>query len=164
MKKVIFGYKSWGTKHSIDFEIHADINRELTDNDHWNIREYADKMIKALMEETIKLDPNSKLVAEQDKKDILSLFGDRSIFVDEIPNGYCSEYCCKHLPWFIVTTKKGRIKIGWRKRVIHIDWEDSIIKEDADTLFPDEDVTKFGKGIHAWGLDKAKEYIDILLK
>lgn len=162
MKKLLYGYKGIG-KYNIELEILVDVGREFTNKDERNIQETADQIISDLMEETYNLDPQNKIDAENDKTEILSIFGDRVILVEEIPNGYCSRYCCKHLPWFIVTTTKGKIKLGWRKRVIQIEWEDSIIPEDAETLFPDEDVTKFGKGIHAWGIDKAKEYINKLL-
>ena len=93
----------------------------------------------------------------------MNLFGSETIYVEEIPNGYCNRYCCKHLPWFVVTTKVGRITIGWRKRVINIDWEGSAITKKANELFPQEDVTKGDKLIHAWGYEKAKEYIGVLL-
>ena len=162
MKKLLFGYKAWG-KYKIELEINADLGREFTEKDERNAREHAEKLIDSLMEETYALDPTNKEIADKEREEILGLFGDRAIFVQELPNGYCSSYCCKHLPWFDVTTNKGRIKIGWRKRVIQIDWENSIIQEDAKTLFPDEDVTRFDKVIHAWGLEKAKEYIDKLL-
>ena len=65
-----------------------------------------------------------------------------NIFVEEIPNGYCNEPCCSRLPWFIVTTPVGHIKIGWRKRVINIDWTNTLQKKNGHELFPNEDVTK----------------------
>ena len=85
------------------------------------------------------------------------------IFVEEIPNGYCHDACCRHLPWFIVTTEVGRFKIGWRKRVINIDWSETIGTEPSNSLFPEEDVTKGEKYIHAWSVEKAKEYIDKII-
>jgi hypothetical protein len=163
MKKSVYTYKGVG-KYNVDIELLLDIGRELNDNDHLTIRFGIEKIIHGLLEESIKLNPEAKKNADDEKNGIISLFGDRAIYVEEIPNGYCNEYCCKHLPWFIVTTTKGRIKIGWRKRVIDINWADSRIQEHADTLFPDEDTTKYHRGIHAWGLDKAKEYINILLQ
>lgn len=162
MKQNLYSYKAWGS-HNIDLEILVDVGRELTENDMKVGRKVAEILVNGLLEESINLDPKSKEAADKERAEILGLFGDRAIFVDNIPNGYCSQYCCKHLPWFIVTTTKGRIKIGWRKRVISIEWEDSIIPDDAETLFPNEDVTKFNKGIHAGSLDKAKAYIDKLL-
>ena len=79
-----------------------------------------------------------------------------------IPNEYCS--CEKCASWFIVSTPDGDIKIGWRKRVINIEWLENykVFKETFDS----EDVTRgFGKygdnsrSIHAWNIDKAKEYL-----
>ena len=162
MKKILYGNKSWG-KYNIDLEITADVNREFTESDYRKVSRLGEQIVEALMEETYNLDPANKIAGEKEREEILSVFGDRAIFVEEIPNGYCSQYCCKHLPWFIVTTSKGRIRIGWRKRVILIDWIDSIIPDMSEKLFIDEDVTKFDKTIHAWGLEKAKEYIDKLL-
>lgn len=162
MKKVLYGYKSWG-KYNIDLEILVDVGREFTKTDERNASRIGEEIVSALMEETYNMDPQNKIDAEIERTQILSAFGNRAIFVEEIPNGYCSQYCCKHLPWFIVTTSKGKIRIGWRKRVILIDWCDSIIEGSSEELFPEEDVTKFDKTIHAWGIDKAKEYIDKLL-
>jgi hypothetical protein len=76
-----------------------------------------------------------------------------------------NEYCqCEHCAsWFIISTPDGDIKIGWRKRVINIEWLENY-KSFTET-FESEDVTKgFGKWgeekyIHAWGIEKAIEYI-----
>ncbi len=155
--------QSFGNTYKLELEIYIDAGRDLTDTDNYNIREVAKTIEKNILQESIRLNPQSAVEAAKEKKDILGLFEERIIFSEEIPNGYCNEYCCKHLPWFVVTTNKGRIKIGWRKSVINIDWSDSIIKEKAETIFPNENVTKGDYIIHAWGLEKAKEYINSLL-
>jgi len=80
----------------------------------------------------------------------------QAVYVREIPNEYWGEM---GEPWLIVTTEIGHVKIGWRKRVIEIDWSDTDIKSSAEDLFPDENVTKIDKMIHAWGYEKATEYI-----
>ena len=146
-----------------EMQILLDIGREFTDADKSNIRHIAGQLEKLIRQETLKFDPKSAVEAAESRAKLLELFDGHSIFVEEIPNGYCSEWCCKHLPWFVVTTKLGRITIGWRKRVISIEWKDSMIKKTAQELFEKEDVTKWDTGIHAWGYDKAKEYIKILL-
>jgi hypothetical protein len=93
------------------------------------------------------------------KKDLLNCFSDvGAIHVKEIPN----EYEQFGEPWFIITTRIGPIKIGWRKRVIAISWEDSDIVKIADDLFPDEDTTKYHRMIHAWSHEKAAEYLKVL--
>lgn len=78
-----------------------------------------------------------------------------------IPNGYHSGIY--NTPWFIVETEKGPIKIGWRKRVISISWKGSNITHNGDVLFKDENVTTWETGCHAWGEDKAVEYLRRLL-
>ncbi len=76
-----------------------------------------------------------------------------------IPNEYCPcDYCP---PWFIAETPWGKIKIGWRKRVIQIEWKDTQL--DLGELFATEEVTKNSWFIHAWGEEKAKEYLSKLL-
>lgn len=100
--------------------------------------------------------------AKVEKQQLLALFPEK-IFVEEIPNGYCHDWCCRHLPWFIVTTEIGHFKIGWRKRVIQIEWDKTIGTKTAEKLFPDESVTKGKKYIHAWNLEDAKKYISIII-
>jgi hypothetical protein len=165
MKESVFAYQGVGSYGRTDLEVLLDIGRPLTDNDNWAIRQCVEDLIKKLQAETIRLRPETKEEFENTKARLLQLFGNRAIFVETIPNGYCPcAICDQTSPWFIVTTDKGRIKIGWRKRVINIDWTDSQIKQTGDQLFPNEDVTKWETGIHAWGYEKAKEYLDVILK
>ncbi len=63
-----------------------------------------------------------------------------------------------------MTTPKGVITLGWRKRVLEIRWEGSDITQTAEELFPQEEVTKQGRMIHAWSYDKAREYIAVLFQ
>lgn len=129
-------------------------------------RRAADAIQKEVMRLIYKNSPKTAVATAKNREQIIDrVFGDLSIYVDEIPNGYCKEQCCEHLPWFIVTTKIGRIKIGWRKRVIEIDWEDTIeTTEFADNLFPGEDVTKGNKYIHAWSVEDAKRYVKTIME
>ena len=75
--------------------------------------------------------------------------------LDETPNLYCKCENCG--PWFVATTPLGAVVLGWRKRVIHIDW--SATGKDLLGLFQTEDVTKDEHSVHAWGPDKAVEYL-----
>lgn len=100
--------------------------------------------------------------------DLKGLF-DNPIYCKEIPNEYWgkdSGYGWSS-PWLLATTTKGVIKIGWRKRVINIDWSQSDVTKTAEELFPNESVTKGSysnpRFIHAWGYDKAKEYLNKIL-
>lgn len=163
MKQLAYSETSFGKYNSFAIQIFIDIERELSDDEGFMIGEYATEIKEKVLEKSNSLNPKCKLEAEKEKNDIISLFKGKDIFVEEIPNEYCSRYCCKHLPWFIVTTKKGRIKIGWRKRVIEINWLGSTIEQSSQSLFPNEDVTRFDQTIHAWSLEKAEEYINKLL-
>lgn len=124
--------------------------------------EAADKVTTEVRAAAIAQDPAALRRAADDKAALLGLFPCR-IFVDEIPNGYGQSWHNRHLPWFIVTTAIGRFKIGWRKRVIHIEWTETVGTKPAEALFADEDVTKADRVIHAWSLEKAKQYIDTIL-
>ena len=79
-----------------------------------------------------------------------------------IPNQYHSGLYDN--PWFIVETKWGPLMIGWRKRVISMDWTGSQINHNGDITFKDDEVTTWRTGVHAWGKDKAVEYLRILSK
>lgn len=122
----------------------------------------AEQVKAAVMAEIVKNSPAATKHAAEEKAQIISLFPD-GLLVEEIPNGYCSAWCCKHLPWFIVTTKVGRIKVGWRKRVIEIDWSQTRGTKTAAELFSEEKVTKGERLIHAWTADAAKEYVSAIL-
>lgn len=60
-------------------------------------------------------------------------------------------------PWIKFCTLGGMIKVGYRKRVINIDWSDT--KQHYRHLFEDEGVTLTDTYVHAWGKDKAIEYL-----
>ncbi len=92
--------------------------------------------------------------------------GFKDIRMESLPNEYCScDFCA---PWFSVNTEFGTIKVGWRKRVINIDWRlmeevlsesDELPQNSIISLFENEDVTKANTFIHAWGWDKAQDYL-----
>lgn len=69
----------------------------------------------------------------------------------DMPGAHC---------WWLVKTKAGMIKVGWRKRVIEISWKDTDIKK----IVTKDDVTKNETLVHAWTFDKAIEYLKELDK
>lgn len=93
---------------------------------------------------------------------LVDLVYDENPKFDLLSNGYCNRECCTHIPWFMFHTSDGDIKIGWRKRVISIEWQENFKPFNME-IFDDENVTKWGntgvRGIHAWGTDKAYEYL-----
>ncbi len=60
--------------------------------------------------------------------------------------------------WWFVKTDVGWIEIGWRKRVISINWEDTPIR----MFVTKDDVTKEEHYAHAWDNLKAVEYLKTL--
>lgn len=58
-------------------------------------------------------------------------------------------------PWWLVKTSAGLVHIGWRKRVISIDWADTTIRQ----AVTDDEVTKDETMVHAHSYAKAVEYM-----
>lgn len=153
-------YGQFAVEINVASSVSMDLNNERLMRAAGDAREL---VFQELSASAVNHDPAAKASAVKEKQDILALFDD-PIFVEEIPNGYCSSWCCRHLPWFIVTTRVGRFKIGWRKRVIQIDWSECPGSGLADALFTDENVTKDNRMIHAWSYEKAREYIQAVMK
>jgi hypothetical protein len=99
-----------------------------------------------------------------------------------IPNEYWKDGA---EPWCLVRTPFGTLKMGWRKRVLSIDWSqvledrmkrveklDIDVRYDARNalrdafdgraLFPNDDVTRWETGVHAWNESKIVEYLVVL--
>lgn len=53
-------------------------------------------------------------------------------------------------------------KVGWRKRVIVLDWERTTLVVSADQTFPTEETTKGDRMIHCWGYEKLASYLTTL--
>lgn len=107
------------------------------------------------------LDPKHQAQAMQwllDAERIFKAADLAPIFIKKIPNEYDAAYF-PLMSWLLVTTPVGTFKIGSRKRVLHLEWTDTVVVETAEELFPDEDVTKLGRVIHAWSDAKATQYI-----
>lgn len=92
---------------------------------------------------------------EQSFRDVLMRAGYGDVEMAPIPNGYCP--CDKCAAWFLVAIPQGLLKIGWRKRVINIDWSGT--GKSLPDLFKGENVTSGDFYVHAWGFDKAVEYL-----
>ena len=104
-------------------------------------------------------DPETMAAIERENKKILACFPEPYNF-KKLPNGYGEG---PNRPWFYVFTPKGPITIGWRRSVISIEWKDTVIEGTAEQLFPDQDVTKIDKLIHAHGYEAAERYLKVLL-
>ena len=81
----------------------------------------------------------------------------------ELPNGYWPESYTelrKKSPWWLVKTEFGLVKLGWRKRVISINWEE--LDYHLSGPVTEDEVTKSTTGVHAWSYSKAVEYLSAL--
>lgn len=115
-------------------------------------------------------DPEVAEAAAQRLADFRAWFtsaGLNPVLVEEIPNGYWPsgasyEKARRSSPWAVVTSELGRITLGWRKRVIELDWSGSLVKGDAPTLFPGWTATKGSKGERYIHADTGHEIITIL--
>jgi len=93
-------------------------------------------------------------------KALFLLSGLDALEFHELANGYwpdCDSYSQlrRDSPWWLVKTRYGLIKIGWRKRVINIDWSGTPYRGHITK----DDVTKTESSLHAWGYAKAVEYL-----
>ncbi len=87
---------------------------------------------------------------------IFAIAGIEILGTRKLPNGYNGPG--DYHPWWFVKTAKGWIEIGWRKRVIAIDWSDTGL---LATVTQDE-VTKGDLYVHAYSEAKAAEYLKVL--
>jgi hypothetical protein len=129
------------------------------------IRDHVEQIVNKLTEMQSKKDPQLQLDAATERATLLGFFHGKAIRAQETTNPYHarSPFGWMH-PHFLVTTEIGVISIHRRKRVYSIDYSNTDVKEDSQTLFPDEDVTKEGKLIHAWTTEKAQAYINKLFE
>lgn len=164
----IYGLESYGGFASLGLKIEAafSFGREPTENERRLIVEAGRTLREALLMEIARTNPENQDRRQAWIRDLLGCFPCPADNVKSwvvVPNEYCSFSCCWHRPWLKVETPKGPIKIGPRKRVIVVDWTDSVITKTADELFAEEDTTKSCRLIHAWGLEKAFQYISRLM-
>ncbi len=155
--KIISGNAGMGS-YSIGVNISV-AGIEPTEEEAKMIQDFGYEIYQKLYNLRIKRDPANIAAAAATVQKLKELFTN-PIYVETIPNEYWGESSAT--PWLMVTTDKGRIKIGWRKRVISIEWPDSDIKSSAEDLFPEENVTKDHKLIHAHSYEDAKKYLTIL--
>ncbi len=98
---------------------------------------------------------------EQQVRALFLLAGLEVLRLHELANDYWPESYVelrKASPWWLVETPFGLIKIGWRKRVISIDWTSTPLRK----IITPDDVTKSDETVHAWSYAKALEYLTSL--
>lgn len=165
--KTAYKIESFGKKN-FGIEVRVAVDRPLNENDNMAMYSIADQIEKAILSESMRLDPEEQEAKDDEYRKLVNCFGGVGIFTEPIPNGYCNRWCCTQKPWYRVTTPRGVVTIGWRKRVIHLEWEPRVsggVK--ADDLFPAEAKAGITTGdfyIHAYGYEKATEHLKVLLQ
>jgi len=81
----------------------------------------------------------------------------------ELANGYwpdSPDYDEVRTPWWLLQTEIGLIQLGWRKNVIHIQWDACAVRG----IVTSDEVSKGDTYVHAWSTEKAIEYLRELLR
>ncbi len=60
--------------------------------------------------------------------------------------------------WWFVKTAAGWVEIGWRRRVISINWSDTPVRK----IVTEDNVTKDEEGVHAWDIATALKYLSVI--
>lgn len=100
----------------------------------------------------------SREFTEQHVRALCLLAGVRVLNLWQIENQYWPDAYVeerKHSPWFLVKTPDGMLEVGWRKRVLSINWSDTPIH----VVVTEDDVTKDEQMVHAYSYSKAVEYL-----
>lgn len=138
----------------------------------------AEKILTFIRKQDRMLDPVVKQSERDTKSSIAKAFGNGAIFMEPMPNGYWrpEDPWSVGAPWYRVTTTVGHFVVGWRKRVLHLEWKDTVLRSrnvkgnavrpvpSGEEVFPKEETTRWETGIHAWGYDKLTEYVQTLLE
>ena len=160
--QIIHGEESWGDFGHLGAVVLVCFQNQASDETRRLARRGAKQALGEVEKDVIRSRPAFHEDRLRVKTELLACFGDTCIYVEEIPNEYRGDDALALTsPWFKVTTPIGHFKIGWRKRVIVVDWSETEVDVWAENLFAD-DVTKNGQMIHAWSYDKASEYIGCL--
>lgn len=164
LQKDFMSGESWGSTGGFGMTISiGSTEKILDDEDRRAIRREYEKIEKIICGRIFNAKPSTLEAAAEDKMQILSAF-EAPFHVKEIPNGYCSDYCHEKFPWFVVTTARGPITVGWRNRVVNLDWSGSDIVANGEELFAMENVTKGSKFIHCYGIESLRTHVKALME
>lgn len=100
-------------------------------------------------------------MTEEQAKALFLLAGFNATRLHRLENKYWPESYVeerRNSPWWLVITEYGPIEIGWRKRVISIDWQDTAARVEVT----EDNVTKEKTMVHAYSYVKALQYLTAL--
>ena len=130
---VVSQHECVGSNGTYGVVINLSVNREITEAEQSRCNAMAEELIRLMQCETVRMDPDTRKAKIATRDLFIQRFRDAHldpVFVEEIPNGYWGpdHPAGVESPWYVITSKIGRIRIGWRKRVVEINWSDSILK------------------------------------
>ena len=154
-------YEAWYSCPAQHIKITAivETDRELTTDERFHATDRLQWIANNIRKTDVANDPNHIAMLANEEKEILACF-DPGLYFEKVKNPYWPD---DYKLGYLVTTKRGPIKIHWRKRVLEINWAGTNINQYSTGLFKDEDVTKSEKLIHAHSYEDAKRYINILM-
>jgi len=168
--KTVRSIESWGHNGSQGYnhffgsvQVKCEEFDELSDEEKKNISHKVSQYLESLHEEIMKAhkrqtNPAARINYAEKLASIFETAGFEVPYLKIVDNEYSNSYHYYDQPWVTLYTDKGPIKVGWRKRVIHLEWDQLHINMYADEIFPKEKTTKGPYHIHCWGEDKLSEY------
>lgn len=167
--KLLAGSESYGGNHACNAQVilnsnlFDELSKDKQDDMNWAAQKFIEQLrYKIELAHAEENQQEERKASIEKMKDLFHKAGFDMVYATTIENQYSDHPGYYKDPWLEVTTSKGVIIIGWRKRVINIDWSKSDITKKAEELFPQESSTKGDHYIHAWGYDKAVDYLTIL--
>lgn len=112
-------------------------------------------------EDTLSVQSRREKKCKDSRKEIDAIFALAGFTVSkvwELANGYwplAPDYDDVREPWWLLLTEIGPVQIGWRKRVLHIQWDACEFRG----LVTADEVTKENYYVHAYTPEKAVEYL-----
>jgi hypothetical protein len=101
-------------------------------------------------------------VTETEAKSLFTVAGFHVGRTWELTNKYWQKNDVRG-PWWLVQTEIGPVCIGWRKRVIEIDWDGCVFAhQPVQGIVTEDNVTKGETYVHAYSMVKAAEYLAAL--
>lgn len=160
---MIHGEETWGER-TTGLIVLTKLGRPLDrERDGKHVYAAVEALKRGFATVAAEIDPDGPGKVEAELRGYRGIYSDagvEAIYVEAVPNGYCKDPCCLNRPWARITSRIGHVLIGCRKRVISIDWKDTVLAGKTGLeLFPGEDTTRGATFIHAWGAAKASEYI-----
>lgn len=158
----VFGKEELMAKMRADTDFdNPDPIKKVLDHAMWEAREAVNR---ALTLATLMMDPETAVLQAKTKESFRKAFEDAGlgpIYMKELPNEYWGkDPWAIRSPWFLVTTRLGHFKVGWRKRVINLDWSQTEKKSGRLNHLGEKDNVTFGDFyIHAYGYEKLTEYL-----